>query len=261
MVLRLTAMCGVSATLAVVAFIGACQPALAADRSWRDNLFGVAPPPDDRSADAPLVAHYEADEGAAFVLDRSIGRPTLMRFDGNPEIWALRPSPGPRGDIIYKNDMGEPMLRATRLGGLTLFTPGRPGGSAAAMAGPAPALRPMVVNSVTGLAQVLAQASVRAGHAVQHQMRFDVPSTDDTPATLSLFADAARVTAKAFVEVAGSGPSGQTDAARFDKVTFDQAKKVDVRTRGETVQITVAPSEGLMGRPSSGWIAKALTRK
>ena len=71
MVLRLTAMCGVSATLAVVAFIGACQPALAADRSWRDNLFGVAPPPDDRSADAPLVAHYEADEGAAFVLERN----------------------------------------------------------------------------------------------------------------------------------------------------------------------------------------------
>nr|QQZ52104.1 DUF4908 domain-containing protein [Phenylobacterium glaciei] len=51
----------------------------------------------------------------------------------------------PRGDIIYKNDLGEPVLRATRLGGLTLFTPDRPGGTAAALAG---AVRPCGCRSL-----------------------------------------------------------------------------------------------------------------
>ena len=54
-----------------------------------------------------------------------------------PEVWALSRSRGPRGDIIYKNDISEPMLRATKLGGMTVFTPKHPDGAAAALVGSA----------------------------------------------------------------------------------------------------------------------------
>jgi hypothetical protein len=89
---------------------------------------------------APAVARYVSEDGDGFVLDRTQPKP-LLKFDNNPEVWALAPHPGPRGDTIYKNDLGEPVLRATRLGGVTVFTDQRPGGSAAALAGGGPALR------------------------------------------------------------------------------------------------------------------------
>ena len=76
-------------------------------------------------AGQPLTARYQMDEGGAFVFDRSTVKP-LLKFDDDPEIWALQPAPGPRGDVIYRNDVGEPMVRATRLGGMTVFTPKRP---------------------------------------------------------------------------------------------------------------------------------------
>ena len=89
-----------------------------------------------------------------------------MKFDDSPEIWALRPHPAPRGDVIYKNDLGEPMLRATRLGGLTLFTADRPGGSPAALTGAGGALR-LAPLSPQALLEKLAQASARATRAAR----------------------------------------------------------------------------------------------
>src|SRR4051812_4574960 len=94
--------------------------ASAQSMSLRDHLFG--PPSDERAVNTPNVARFVPDGGEPFVLDRSAGRQVFMKFEDSPEIWALSPTPGPRGDVIYKNDMGEPMLRASRLGGLTLFT-------------------------------------------------------------------------------------------------------------------------------------------
>ena len=79
-------------------------------------------------SDQPVIARYETDEGAVFVLDRSSPHP-LMKFEDDPEIWVLQAAHGPRGDVIYRNDLGEEMLRSTSLGGMTVFTERRPGGS------------------------------------------------------------------------------------------------------------------------------------
>ena len=67
----------------------------------------------------PVIGRYEIDEGGAFVLDRSTPRP-LLKFENKEEIWVLQGAPGPRGDMIYRNDLGEPMIRATRIGGMTV---------------------------------------------------------------------------------------------------------------------------------------------
>ena len=105
----------------------------------RESLFGARPTAADPRAAQP-VARYVSQEGDVFVLDRSQPRP-LLKFDDNPEVWVLRPQLAPRGDVLYMNDLGEPVLRATRLGGLTLFTNDRPGGTAAAVAGAGQTLR------------------------------------------------------------------------------------------------------------------------
>ena len=100
-----------------------------------DVLFGEREP-DDRHAAPPPVARYVSDEGESFVLDRTSPTP-LLKFEESQEVFVLRPSPAARGDIIYRDDLGEPVLRATKLGGLTLFYRGRPGGAPAAFAGQA----------------------------------------------------------------------------------------------------------------------------
>ena len=75
----------------------------------------------------PPVGRYVADSGEGFILDRS-GRHPLLRFDRRDETWVLRPSAAPRGDVIYRNDAGEQVLRGTPNGGMTVYTPRAPGG-------------------------------------------------------------------------------------------------------------------------------------
>ena len=74
--------------------------------------------------------------GEGFILDRS-GRHPLLRFDRRDETWVLRPSAAPRGDVIYRNDAGDQVLRVTPSGGMTVYTPRAPGGSPASFSGAA----------------------------------------------------------------------------------------------------------------------------
>src|SRR5512143_1146081 len=110
-------------------------PALAGPmESLRNGLLGRHST-DGRDFAAPPIARYVSEDGDVFTLDRTQSKP-LLKFDNSYEVWALQAQPAPRGDTIYKNDLGEPVLRATRLGGITVFTDQRPGGSAAALEGP-----------------------------------------------------------------------------------------------------------------------------
>ncbi len=72
-----------------------------------------------------------AETGDAFILDRAAPQP-LMKFENSSEMLGAVAPAEPRGDTIYKNELGEPVLRASKLGGMTLFTRERPGGDAAA---------------------------------------------------------------------------------------------------------------------------------
>ena len=75
----------------------------------------------------PPSARYVAGTGQGFTLDVTGARP-LLRFDRSTEIWVLRPTPAPRGDIIYRNDNGDQVLRVTPDGGVTLYTTAAPQG-------------------------------------------------------------------------------------------------------------------------------------
>ena len=263
---------GRAGVLAGLAALGACAlagPVCAQSNTLRDALVGRRPA-QERNFSAALVAQYRAEAGPSFVVDRTEPRAVYLKFEDQVEVWALRPTPGPRGDIIYKNDIGEPMLRATRLGGLTLFTDDQPQGSAAAVAGAAAPLRPAHITGPNALLQVFAQASARVSRAAQRLIPFEA---EDVPAGAEpLFADAANLTAAAFVAIA-SEEGGRARVARISRVrvqagagagaalTRESRRPASPNAPDQIVQITVAPLQGFAGRPSSGKVAAVLPRR
>ena len=221
--------------------------------SLRDLLQGgrhrsqQVEPPD------PPVAVYAPDGGVAFIFDRTAS-PPLLRFASSNEIWVLRAEPGPRGDTIYKNDLGEPMLRASRLGGLTLFTMESPGGEAVALQGEAPPIRPPPILSPAALLQHMAQASARASRAMQRLVVFDAP--DVTPESAFLVADAAGVTAEAIASL----DKKTRESLKLNRVVFEPGRAPSARLNDGVLQITVAPTKGVAGRPSSRLIDVVMNR-
>jgi hypothetical protein len=211
---------------AVLALTGAAAgfagPAMALQPdSLRDFLFGQS-----HSAAAPSVARYQVEDGASsFVLDTASGRSAYLKFEGSGEIWALHPTPGPRGDVIYKNDMDEPMVRATHLGGITIFTSDQPEGMPAAFMGQAAPPRLNLDIGPEALLNIFIQSSARASRTAEHLVVFEGPP-DVTAATAPIFADAAILTSQAFMRVGSKGKSGKVLLARFAKVEFDAGRAV-----------------------------------
>jgi hypothetical protein len=201
---------------------------------------------------APLIGRYQIDAGGAFVLDRSAPKP-MMKFDDAGEIWALQPAPGPRGDTIYRNDLGEPMLRSTRMGGMTVFTEKRPDGSAAAFDGASPPLRLPAV-SPPQLYRLFYQASIKASRAAFHQIGFETGQDADSTSA-AYVADAAAVASEALVEI-GSLPNGRLSLAGITDVVITEGGKANVVLQHRVLTITIVIAEGIAGRPSSRRIEK-----
>lgn len=243
----------IAALAAANAFGFAANPAAAAAPAWLRHALHRTRQTGEWQAAPPPVARYTIDEGGVFVLDRSARYP-LIKFDDSPEVWVLYPSRAPRGDIIYKNDMGEPMLRATKLGGMTVFTPRRPGGSAAALDGAGVPLRVPPLGPAA-LWHVLFQASIRCTRAGQHLI--GIEALDVSPASDGLVGDAAQVTGEAMAELAAR-PDGKALLASVAKVAFVEGGGSNVAVHGGVVTITVVPSQGLAGRPSSQRIMRAI---
>ena len=244
----------VAALVLGVAALG-LEPAPAAaqeDNSvLREGLFGK-PGNASRRAPAPMVARYVAETGDEFILDRSSSRP-LMRYEHSAEVWALLPQAGPRGDVIYKNDLGEPVLRATKLGGLTLFTRERPEGAAVAVAGASSPIR-LPAMGPNALLQKLAQASSRASKAAH---RLIPVGADATPQSAALIADAAMVAAESMARMARHS-NGKAVVARIEKIFVAQGRRPDAEIDKQGVLVvTVRPDMGIAGRPSSERIAHA----
>ena len=243
----------IAATLVAAIALGYGPRARATPASWVKQALAIAHGQDGRASAAPPVGRYGIDEGGVFVFDRSSHRP-LLKFDDSPEVWVLSPSHGPRGDIIYKNDLGEPLLRATKLGGMTVFTRRRPEGSAAALLGPSTPLRLATIGPIA-LFRYVAQASDRSSRAAQHRIEFDVP--DVGPASDGLIADTAIVAMQAVVNLS-TRPGGKAALAHVSTIVFNEGGKSSVSFRGGALTVTVVPAQGLAGRPSSVRILQAM---
>lgn len=222
-----------------------------------DELFGHRPgkPP-------PVGVYRDSDDGdPPFILDRSSPSLMLLRFEDSQEIWLLTSHPASRGDIIYKNDVGEPMLRATRLGGLTVFTPARPDGMPAAFIADAPPMRlPQPPTTSSALAFRLAIASARASRALQRTVPFE--GHDITTDAASIIVDAANVTAEAVIVLARR-TDGRRVLARLVHVSFTPGRRPSATMANGVLEIVVAGKGNSLvavvaGRPSSRRIDLAL---
>jgi Domain of unknown function (DUF4908) len=200
----------------------------------------------------PVVGRYLSETGATFILDRS-GPSALFRFERSPEVWALHATPGPGGDIIYKNDLDQPVVRISRLGGLTVFTPQRPMGAAATLQGEGAPFHPPAL-SAQALLQIMIRDSARASRSADRLIPFNA---DASPGSEFVMADAAGIAAEALVQMA-SIREGRPLVDRVKQVRLSVGRHVDVRFRSGVVSITVDPRSGLAGRPSSGRIARAI---
>jgi hypothetical protein len=241
-----------AATLCVVLGLGLGLPARALAgpvESLREGLFGSRPR-DGQDFPAPPVARYVSEDGDIFTLDRTQPKPVL-KFDNSGEMWTLQPQPAPRGDTIYRNELGEPVLRSTRMGGMTLFTDQRPGGSAAALAGAGNPLRLLPLGP-QALAERLLQASARASRAARRLIPFEAEAN---PGSAALIGDAATVTSEAVVRM-----SRRSDARRLLdkilKVRLIEGRKSSAQLADGVLQVMVAPPQGLAGRPSSDRIVQ-----
>ncbi|HEY2179053.1 MAG TPA: DUF4908 domain-containing protein [Caulobacteraceae bacterium] len=237
-----------AAALAAAGCLG--SPALAAPE-WVRNALSLGR--DSQLHATPTVARFIIQEGGAFVLDRS-RNPALLKFDDSSEIWAVQSSRGPRGDILFKDDVGDTLLRATKLGGMTVFTERRPEGSAAALVGASTPLK-IIPMGAAGLYQRLVLASLHCTHAAHHLVSFEVPDADAHSAPV--IGDAISLAAEAIITLAGR-PSGRAATARVDKVVVTTgARPAALFQRGALV-IVVVPAQGLAGHPSSVRIEQAI---
>lgn len=249
---------GAKIVLAIVAILAIASPAGAqqAPQSLKDALLGHRGFSTSRRPAPPPVARYVSETGSAFVLDRASPL-TLMKFENSAEVWVLSPQPAPRGDVIYRNEMGEPVLRATKLGGMTLFTEENPNGAAAALMGRAPSIQPPAVISINTLFQRMGQASSRASRAAQRLIPFETVQ-DVRPETSVLVAESATITAEAFERMARKGD--RSILARVTRVLLAEGDKAGATFKNGALIVTYAPSQGVAGRPSSKRIVKVVNR-
>jgi Domain of unknown function (DUF4908) len=212
-------------------------------RSLHERFFG---------RNLPSVGRYVAENGQGFILDRT-GTTSLLRFDRSVETWALRSTAAPRGDMLYRNDAGQLVLRVTADGGMTLYTPRTPQGSPVSMVGPGESLEPPALGPMQ-LFNLMQRRSGMLSEALGRLIQINLPDVNSE----ALSVDALIVTTDAVMRMARSVTArGRLD--RLRSITIIEGGRAGVNyTRGE-LRVTIDPSRGAAGRPSSARIIEALS--
>jgi hypothetical protein len=198
----------------------------------------------------PPTGRYVAESGEAFILDRSGQRP-LLRFDRRDETWVLRPTAAPRGDVIYRNDAGDQLLRVTPGGGMTVYTPLAPGGSPASLSGPGQSLSPPTLGPLQ-LWSLMARRSDMISQALGRLVAINLTGERSE----SLCVEALIVTTDAVLRIARS-PTARQSLDRLTTITIVEGDRASVTYLGGRLVVTVDPDEGMAGRPSSARVIQA----
>ena len=198
----------------------------------------------------PPSGRYVSESGENFIFDRSGQRP-LFRFERRTETWVLRATPAPRGDIIYRNDTGDQILRVTPDGGMTLYTVRAPNGTPASMAGSAPTLAVPALGPAR-LFNLIAQRSALVSRAMGRLIKINLPDVQNE----ALCVEALMVTTEAVVRMART-PSFERRLSRLNSITIVEGNRsAATYSRGE-LRIILDSDQGIAGRPSSSRIIRA----
>lgn len=203
----------------------------------------------------PASGRYVAETGETFIFDRSGARP-LFRFERRNETWVLRATPAPRGDIIYRNDAGDQVLRVTADGGMTLYSVRAPNGSPAAVAGAAPNLTPPSVSP----AELIRFSIVQSGRMSQALGHLVYVSLDlDRPGHEAMVAETISVISEAVLRMARSTTS-RDQVQRIRRINVVEGASPRISFANGVLEVVTNPSAGTVGRPSSARIIRAISR-
>jgi Domain of unknown function (DUF4908) len=241
---------GAAAVAAMLAFAGA--PALAQPQQQQQQQ----PPQEQRSPIFGLfsagqngAARYATPDGAVqFVFDRTYGRYALVRFEGDPEVHALRPRMGPNGDEIYTTDDGAVSLRVTPHGGISVYTRTLRTGAPASQTASAPPLTPEEIAFAQFQARMRA-LQAEAARRIGRTVTFETPVQTNHPVS-GVVLDAAERAAE------GLADAPLTTVRRVIIIVGPAPTAV---MRGEELTIQVTPQMGYAGRPSSAAIRNVVT--
>ena len=228
----------------------AAAPSLAQVRSNAQSeqsrsLVGSAP-----ARTLPPTGRYASETGENFIFDRSGSRP-LFRFERREETWILRPTPAPRGDIIYRNDEGTRVLRVSPEGGMTLYTVRAPNGTPASRVGPATSL----ALPVLGPERLFQLMAVRSGLITSALGRtVEINLTGDQSEALCV--EALIISTDAVLRMARSATM-RDRLARLRSITIVEGGRMSATFNRGELRVVVNPDQGISGRPSSSRVIRA----
>ena len=246
---RFSALVVVAGMIAGVLAAGAAEAQVM--RSLREAMFGKHNDDGRDNSHTPIVAHFVSARGEGFILDESQAGAPLLRFDGDDEVFQLTSKPGANGDVTFRNDVGEPVLKATRLGGMILFSGAHAEvGDPAAVTGQANAFTPDHLNPAE-LVLHMAKSSLRVTRACNHQVLFsgdfEVPHDD----IITLFAETASVATDALIQVASQADSRHA-LDKLHEVYLIEGRPPSAQVDNGVLIIKLDPSRGTWGgHPSS----------
>ena len=224
-----------------------------AKHSLRELMFGKHTDNSHDSSRIPNVAHFVSARGAGFVLDESQAEP-LLRFDGDDEVFQLTAKSGANGDITFRNDVGEPVLKVTGLGGTILFSGAHEDvGDPAAVTGQATAFAPDRLT-LTELVLHMTRSSVRVTHACDHLFIFNADAEADEKggdSALPLFAESVSVTTDALLQVASQADTRHS-LDKLHEVHLIEGRPPSAYIENGILFVKLDPSRGTWGgHPSS----------
>jgi hypothetical protein len=231
--------------------LAGASPALAQPRTTKlGDIFHRSSPSQPGN---PVVGRYGVERGPGFVLDRSNSATPLLKYENSNEVWVLQPRPAGRGDMVFSNDAGDIVLRATRLGGLIVFTEDRPQGIPASLRGSAQPIPTDIVMTPGGFVRRMNDALQRLSDLDPNFKKISFNS-DDSAAPL--LAEAAVLTVQAVQHAVRRRKTKTIDT--LERLVLRDGTAPGVVFEKGVLTITVTPGLGVAGRPSSEKIAKAL---
>ena len=198
----------------------------------------------------PPVGRYASESGNEFVLDQSGAMP-LLRFERSAETWVLRPSAAPRGDVIYRNDAGDQILRITPDGGITLYTRREPNGSPVSRVGGGESLAAPVLGPVQ-LFNLMNRRSGMVSQALGRLVQINLPDVQSE----ALSVEALVISTDAVIRMSRA-PVARQRLERLRSITIVEGGRANVVYSRGDLRVTIDPSQGQAGRPSSTRVIQA----
>jgi hypothetical protein len=158
----------------------------------------------------------------------------------------------PRGDVIYRNDAGQQILRVTPGGGITVYTTRTPGGSPVSFAGAGENLAPPTLGPAQ-LFQLMTRRSAMVSSALGRLVEINIDTGRDAE---SLTVEALILSTEAVLRIARS-PTSRSTLSQLRRIVIVEGSRSSVSYSRGDLRIVVAPDQGVAGRPSSARVIRA----